>query len=76
VRGGNVSYRGKVAAGAVELWHGKEERTSFLKKRSKKLLQMAPDRNSGIRCWPKQIKVFWFFFAKKNNLPYFAAAAR
>jgi hypothetical protein len=42
----------------------KEESSSFLQKRTKKLLQIQrayfPNANT------KLIKVFWFFFAKKN----------
>jgi hypothetical protein len=43
----------------------KEERTSFLKKRSKKLLQIgaAPDRLARLQ----GPKVFWFYFSKKNK---------
>jgi hypothetical protein len=49
------------------LWRRTKGRTSFLKKRSKKLLIMGaalvrPARDQGPR-------VFWFFFSKKNILP-------
>ena len=41
----------------------KQESSSFLKKRTKKLLLLSP--LSHFRA-PKQVKVFWFFFSKKN----------
>src|SRR5271167_1970908 len=43
---------------------------SFLKKRSKKLSSIAAgtEFERRIQCHPKRIKVFWFFFAKKNAL--------
>jgi hypothetical protein len=49
-----------------------QERSSFLKKRSKRLLRLrqrqhsghGPDRGSG-----GGIKVFWFFSSEKNILP-------
>jgi len=37
--------------------------SSFLKKRSKKLLPVGPHLPGSAR---KGIKVFWFFFSKKN----------
>jgi len=43
----------------------KTERPSFLKKRSKKLLFL---RIGHDRCHTEDIKVFWFFFSKKNFL--------
>jgi hypothetical protein len=50
------------------MWE-KEGSSSFLKKRTKKLLLVA--RPYGITrvsgCCPKQSKVFWFFFSKKND---------
>ncbi len=52
----------------------KKARPSFLKKRSKRLLF---PRNSPSACHARQraasaeLKVFWFFFSKKNILPYF-----
>jgi hypothetical protein len=46
-----------------------EGSSSFLKKRTKKLLSVpAP-----VRHYPKQSKVFWFFFSKKNCLLLFNA---
>jgi hypothetical protein len=42
-----------------QLAQSKEESSSFLEKRTKKLLFV-------IRRVPKRIKVFWFFFSKKN----------
>jgi len=42
----------------------KEGRTSFLKKRSKKLLIMGTCQTQRAR---KSPKVFWFFFSKKNR---------
>jgi hypothetical protein len=47
----------------------RERRTSFLKKRSKKLLFGCRGLPTGAR---KKAKVFWFFFSKKNILSYFA----
>jgi hypothetical protein len=44
-----------------------EGRTSFLKKRSKKLLDSWS--RGGATGVSKGIKVFWFFFSKKNILP-------
>jgi len=41
-------------------------KTSFLKKRSKKLLDIVTRLSGGVR---QEIKVFWFFFSKKNILP-------
>jgi hypothetical protein len=41
-------------------------KTSFLKKRSKKLLDIVTRLSGGVR---QGIKVFWFFFSKKNMLP-------
>jgi hypothetical protein len=49
--------------------HGKKKgRTSFLKKRSKKLLLFTtPDKRSPRAVLSgAQAKVFWFFFSKKN----------
>jgi hypothetical protein len=46
-----------------------KDRTSFLKKRSKKLLRMLPTaagRRGGIPL-AANAKVFWFFFSKKNS---------
>jgi hypothetical protein len=51
---------------------GKQVRSSFLKKRSKKLLAVGLSLSSGVR---HRSKVFWFFFSKKNCLPYFLWAA-
>jgi hypothetical protein len=48
-----------------------KERSSFLKKRSKKLLLLRCHHLAlGIVTLrgAKQIKVFWFFFSKKNGL--------
>jgi hypothetical protein len=48
-------------------------RTSFLKKRSKKLLPIASTIRAKManRVLPREVKVFWFFFSKKNCfLPY------
>jgi hypothetical protein len=43
---------------------------SFLKKRSKKLLflRLPRDHDTPATVLPEQIKVFWFFFSKKNML--------
>src|SRR5271167_425901 len=43
---------------------------SFLKKRSKKLSSIVAgtEFERRIQCHPKRIRVFWFFFAKKNAL--------
>jgi hypothetical protein len=42
-----------------------KESTSFLKKRSKKLLNPGPSLSG----WgePRLVEVFWFFFSKKNG---------
>jgi hypothetical protein len=40
-------------------------RTSFLKKRSKKLLPVGTRLSGSVR---QRTKVFWFFFSKKNIL--------
>jgi hypothetical protein len=50
---------------------GKEERCSFLKKRTKKLLflQVSVLRVCRIAGEGEQAKAFWFFFSKKNILP-------
>jgi cytochrome c len=50
---------------------GKEGRTCFLKKSSKKLLAVWAEP---IRAGSAQFaKVFWFFFSKKNGLPFVMA---
>jgi hypothetical protein len=49
---------------------GRVKRSSFLKKRSKKLLTVGAWLPGSVR---KGIKVFWFFFSKKNSLSYFPA---
>jgi hypothetical protein len=50
-----------------------QESSSFLKKRTKKLLfvscHIGPRR--GVRAYEQQTKVFWFFFSKKK---YFLAS--
>jgi hypothetical protein len=48
------------------------ERSSFLKKRSKKLLAVSLHRvpDTPETDVTEQVKVFWFFFSKKNILPY------
>src|SRR5271163_4824302 len=48
---------------------------SFLKKRSKKLSSIAAgtEFERRIQCHPKRIRVFWFFFAKKNTLRCFVS---
>jgi hypothetical protein len=53
----------------------KEESSSFLKKRSKKLLSIAaaPDWPFWTACWTQLAKVFCFFFSKKkffSSLPF------
>jgi hypothetical protein len=59
-----------------------QERTSFLKKRSKKLLSIQLRYSDPIRRMGRSqiAKVFWFFFSKKNyfafRLPYDRLAAR
>jgi hypothetical protein len=49
---------------------GKKASASFLKKRSKKLLSIwfSSAGNLTHTRAPKGIKVFWFFFSKKNRL--------
>jgi hypothetical protein len=42
-----------------------ETRSSFLKKRSKKLLDLGPSLSGYSE--PGLVKVFWFFFSKKNG---------
>jgi hypothetical protein len=42
----------------------KKARSSFLKKRSKKLLERCRGLSGSVR---HQTKVFWFFFSKKNR---------
>jgi hypothetical protein len=46
----------------------KKGSSSFLKKRTKKLLSLADEPNWPVETdgWAKQSKVFWFFFSKKN----------
>jgi hypothetical protein len=46
--------------------------TSFLKKRSKKLLNAVASLLGSAR---QRTKVFWFFFSKKNILPALALPA-
>jgi hypothetical protein len=49
--------------------HSKEGSSSFLKKRTKKLLFVAPRPTAATReppFWDARAKVFWFFFSKKN----------
>jgi hypothetical protein len=62
--GGGVNLKGFVSALA------KQGSISFLKKRNKKLLLIARRIRSTLASEmpPKQIKVFWFFFSKKNCL--------
>jgi hypothetical protein len=45
--------------------YSKEGSISFLKKRNKKLLFVGL-RVGHDQCAPKRVKVFWFFFSKKN----------
>jgi hypothetical protein len=45
----------------------KEESTAFLKKRSKKLLDIALSLSGGLRLWNKS---FLVLFSKKNILPF------
>jgi hypothetical protein len=47
---------------------GSKEESSFLKKRSKKLLD--PLASAFPEARPKGTKVFWFFFSKKNCFLY------
>jgi hypothetical protein len=56
----------------------KEERTSFLKKRSKKLLLIGYAAYFALDRVRQGAKVFWFFFSKKNSFLVFElnAAAR
>jgi hypothetical protein len=46
-----------------------KERSSFLKKRSKKRLLLADMARFDMGRVRQRAKVFWFFFSKKNIVP-------
>jgi hypothetical protein len=72
--GGDFAAAGEAGQGTVQMdirgvekFH-KKASTSFLKKRSKKLLFLEVRLLQHTH--PKEVKVFWFFFSKKNILAY------
>jgi len=65
----HASTIGRSLGLAAIVWQAREEESpSFLKKRSKKLFYLPTGR---MRMYTpgaaKQIKVFWFFFSRKNT---------
>jgi len=59
-----ISARSQVFSGA----ESSEESTSFLKKEAKNLCWLARTYDQRLS---KEAKVFWFFFSKKNILPFY-----
>jgi hypothetical protein len=72
--GGDFAAAGEAGEGAIQMDVGgveefhKKARTSFLKKRSKNLLFLGSRPLQHTH--RKEVKVFWFFFSKKNILAY------